>query len=85
MSGYKVKGKKACPICKDDTQSLYLSHSRKYVYMTHRRYLNKFHPFRKKKVPFNGKNEVIEQVKDIQNVFGKGVKTKVFDGLYKKK
>ncbi|XP_074283850.1 uncharacterized protein LOC141608390 [Silene latifolia] len=57
LSGYKVKGKKPCPMCEDDMKSTYLTHSRKYVYMDNRRFLKRFHPYRKKKLPFNGKVE----------------------------
>ncbi|XP_074278314.1 uncharacterized protein LOC141601906 [Silene latifolia] len=57
LSGYKVKGKKACPICDDDLKSTYLTHSGKYVYLDNRRSLKRFHPYRKKKLPFTGKVE----------------------------
>ncbi|XP_074283417.1 uncharacterized protein LOC141607966 [Silene latifolia] len=97
LSGYKVKGKKACPICDDDMKSTYLTHSGKYVYLDNRRSLNRFHPYRKKKLPFNGKveeevarkplsgKEVYERVIDIKTVFGKTVKIKESGCLWKKK
>ena len=34
LCGYKVKGKKTCPICIDDTSSVYLTHSRKRCLLT---------------------------------------------------
>ncbi|KAL4573860.1 hypothetical protein LXL04_020680 [Taraxacum kok-saghyz] len=57
LSGYGTKGAKACPVCEDDTQSLWLTNCRKTVYMDHRRYLPRDHPYRKKKEVFNGKTE----------------------------
>ncbi|XP_022870847.1 uncharacterized protein LOC111390092 [Olea europaea var. sylvestris] len=49
ISGWPVKGKIACPICREDTYSLWLKHGRKFAYMGHRRFLCFGHPFRKKK------------------------------------
>ncbi|XP_019164339.1 PREDICTED: uncharacterized protein LOC109160506 [Ipomoea nil] len=57
LSGYTTKGAKACPICKDETPSLWLSNSRKNVFMSHRTFLPTDHPYRKKKKAFNGKSE----------------------------
>ena len=97
LSGYKVKGKKACPICEDGMDSLRLRNSRKNVYMNSRRFLNRWHPYRKKKVPFNGQTEerraprplsgkeVYDRVKDIQMLFGKGDNGKESDCLWKKR
>ena len=47
LSGYSTKGAKACPICEDDTQVLRLKHSKKNVFMGHRRFLPVKHPYRK--------------------------------------
>ncbi|XP_074291284.1 uncharacterized protein LOC141618061 [Silene latifolia] len=97
LSGYKVNGKKPCPICEDYMKSTYLTHSRKYVYLDYRRFLKRFHPYLKKKLPFNGKveeevtrkplseKEVYERVKDVQTVYGKFVKPKESESLWKKK
>lgn len=91
-----MKGKKACPICEDDMESTYLSHCGKHVYMNHRRFLNRFHPYRKKKAAFNGRveehraprpltgNEVYDRVKRVETVFGKAIKNKEVEGLWKK-
>ena len=35
LSGWKTKGKFACPLCNYETSSLYLNHSRKTCYMDH--------------------------------------------------
>ncbi|XP_010507376.1 PREDICTED: uncharacterized protein LOC104783990 [Camelina sativa] len=53
----KVKGKMGCPICGKHTDSLWLSHSRKFVYMCHRKSLSPSHRFRGKKSWFDGKAE----------------------------
>ena len=49
LSGHKVKGKKACPICGSNTCSIRLSDSYKDVYMDHRRFLPRGHRLRQKK------------------------------------
>ncbi|XP_031111967.1 uncharacterized protein LOC116015939 [Ipomoea triloba] len=54
LSRYSVKGHKACPICEDNTCYHQLVHGRKTVYMGHRRFLDKFHPYRRLKKAFNG-------------------------------
>ena len=57
MSGWPTKGRYACPLCRDNTCSNWLKHSRKFSYMGHRRFLAMDHPIRKKRAWFNGKNE----------------------------
>ncbi|XP_074300605.1 uncharacterized protein LOC141631892 [Silene latifolia] len=96
LSGYSVKGKKACPICDDATVAPRLTYSRKNVYTGHRRFLSRYHPYRRMKKAFNGENEsgmapiplegdeVYEQVKDISVVFGKPNKFEK-NAKYKKK
>jgi hypothetical protein len=46
-----------CPHCFKETDSPYLSESRKIVYMRHRRYIPMKHPFRSMKDQFNGNTE----------------------------
>ncbi|XP_030479124.2 uncharacterized protein LOC115696363 [Cannabis sativa] len=57
LSGYSVKGYKACPICEEKTCSQYLKHSRKISYMGHRKFLPTDHVFRTWKKAFDGKQE----------------------------
>ncbi|XP_078179598.1 uncharacterized protein LOC144573719 [Carex rostrata] len=83
LSGYSVKGEKACPICQDDTDDMWLSNCSKTVYMGHRRFLPTNHAHRKRKKEFNGKTEnnkarypltgkeVYSRVKDIKVDLGK--------------
>lgn len=57
LSGCKVKGYKACPICSEGTCAKHLKHSKKMSYMSHRRFLPRDHPYRSQKKAFNGKKE----------------------------
>ncbi|WVZ90291.1 hypothetical protein U9M48_036601 [Paspalum notatum var. saurae] len=58
LSGQSNKGFKACVHCLDETDSTYLKHCRKVVYVGgHRRFLGGKHPVRKKGKHFNGKEE----------------------------
>ncbi|XP_074299043.1 uncharacterized protein LOC141630060 [Silene latifolia] len=91
-----LKGKKACPICDDATVAPRLTYSRKNVYTGHRRFLPRYHPYRRMKKAFNRENEsgmapiplegdeVYKQVKDINVVFGKPNKFEK-NAKYKKK
>ena len=86
LSGFSTKGAKACPHCLDATESVWLNNSRKTVYMRHRRFLPRSHPYRKMKKQFDGNKEdssaprafrgkeVYDMVKDIDVVLGKGRK-----------
>ncbi|XP_019236072.1 PREDICTED: uncharacterized protein LOC109216379 isoform X1 [Nicotiana attenuata] len=88
LSGYGVKTRYPCPCCLTKTKFLRLRNGRKYGFMSHRRWLPNGHKFRKDKVTFNGFKElevaskrlsgieVLEQLKDINNKFGKGPSTK---------
>ncbi|XP_057806813.1 uncharacterized protein LOC131021574 isoform X3 [Salvia miltiorrhiza] len=83
LSGSKVKGYFACPVCADQTYAKNLKHSRKMSYTGHRRFLPDHHPYRRQKKTFNGKNElgptpnilsgseVFERVENINCVWGK--------------
>ena len=55
LSGQSNKGYKACTHCMDETESTYLKHCRKVVYMSHRRFLAANHPVRKKGKHFEHK------------------------------
>ncbi|GAA0159510.1 hypothetical protein LIER_16266 [Lithospermum erythrorhizon] len=56
LSGYSVKGQYACPKCEDQTDFLRLEHSKKEVYMGHRRFLPKEHGYRKTTSMFECEN-----------------------------
>ena len=55
LAGYKIKGKKPCPICIDDLHYTWVGN--KHVYWCNRRFLPRDHPYRKKKKAFNGEVE----------------------------
>ena len=57
LSGYSTKGKVACPVCHAETCSKYLNHSKKLVYMGHRRFLAPDHRYWKKASWFDGNEE----------------------------
>ena len=57
LSGYSVKGYQACPICEEKTCAEYLNHSKKVVYLGHRRFLPRNHIYRRWKRAFNGRQE----------------------------
>ncbi|CAJ2651409.1 unnamed protein product [Trifolium pratense] len=85
LSGYSVKGHLACPICAKDTNFKQLKKGKKTVYLGHRRFLNRYHPYRRLRKAFNDHPEdgvapepltgeqVYELQRDINVVFGKDV------------
>ncbi|WVZ70492.1 hypothetical protein U9M48_019154 [Paspalum notatum var. saurae] len=85
LSGQSNKGFRACVHSLDETDSAYLKHCRKVVYVGgYRQLLGGKHPARKKGKHFNGKEEncgksihhsgkvVFKMVKSLRVVFGKG-------------
>jgi hypothetical protein len=83
LAGCCVKGEKGCPLCGVNTHHRWLKHSRKIVYMGHRRFLDPSHPWRKQKTWFDntvekgskpriltGRN-ISVILKGFPNVFGK--------------
>ncbi|XP_071704533.1 uncharacterized protein [Rutidosis leptorrhynchoides] len=54
LSGYSTKGKKACPICEENTHSIWLTNCKKPAFMGHQRALAENHPYRKKLDLFDG-------------------------------
>jgi len=83
LSGYSVKGHKACLIWEEKTTSHQLKNGRKIVYLRHRRFLQADHPYRRLKKAFNGHQEndeapilltdlqIHEKVNKLHHVFGK--------------
>ena len=54
LSGEKTKGYTRCVECLDDTDTVNLSNNSKIVYMGHRMFLPKDHPYRRNRKDFNG-------------------------------
>ena len=52
LSGYSVKGHRACPIYEEDTSYIQLKHGRKIVYTRHFHFLKPHHPYRRLKKSF---------------------------------
>ncbi|KAI3496562.1 hypothetical protein L1887_38927 [Cichorium endivia] len=83
LSGYSTKGRKACPVCEEDTRWIRLRNCNKNVYMGHRRSLPKNHLYRTQGNLFDGKIEdeimplpmdgkqTFSRVKNLNIVFGK--------------
>ncbi|XP_074377749.1 uncharacterized protein LOC141719270 [Apium graveolens] len=97
LSGYTIKGAKACPIYEDATIDLRLKNCKKNVYMGHRTFLPLTHPYRKRKNDFDGTietrvarfpltgKEVFERVKYIDVVLGKLYKKPTPNSIWKKR
>jgi hypothetical protein len=87
LSGHSKKVDCGCPHYFRETDSQYLSESRKIVYMGHRRYISMKHRFCSMKDKFNGNiekrcppphvtgHEVYEMVKDVYVVLSKWKRT----------
>ena len=86
LSGWSTKGEYACPVCHKFTHARRLTHSFKYCYMGHRRFLDSKHKFRKQAQFFDGTEEygkrpplqtgdmIVSELGDLQIKFGKLVK-----------
>ncbi|XP_073153431.1 uncharacterized protein [Henckelia pumila] len=97
LAGCVTKGKLGCPICGENVCSMWLKYSRKFAYMSHRRFLAPNHPFRQKKKWFNGKKEtkgkprplngleIMDEIKDIENDWGKKKNGETINTLRKKR
>jgi len=84
LSGQSNMGYMACIHCYDETDSIYLKHCKKCVYMGHRRFLPTDHPLRTEGKHFKGEPEtrpkplfrngkrVFSMIKNVKVVFGKG-------------
>ncbi|KAL4563659.1 hypothetical protein LXL04_027704 [Taraxacum kok-saghyz] len=91
-----TKGKKACPICENDTRSLWLENGKKVVYMGHRRSLPISHEYRqmgnlfdatiekdKGAHPMNGRTS-FSRFQNLNIVFGKSSKSGQIDNWKKR-
>jgi Transposase family tnp2 len=83
LLGFKTKSARACPICQEDTCSIWLKKTKKTVYLGHRKFLSRLpkrrpHPYRKMTKEFNGKIkndrapvQILEKLKDKKVEFSK--------------
>nr|XP_027120117.1 uncharacterized protein LOC113737066 [Coffea arabica] len=86
LSGWSTKGEYACPVCHKFTYARRLTHSFKYCYMGHRRFLDSKYKFRKQVQFFDGTEEygkqpplqtgdmIVSELGDLQIKFEKLVK-----------
>jgi hypothetical protein len=69
----------ACPHCLEDTCTIWLRHSKKYVFMGHRRFLGKEHLYRAMDCQFNGEKEnreaLLHVTRDLVHLKVKDIKT----------
>jgi hypothetical protein len=69
----------ACPHYLEDTCAVWLSHSKKYVFMRHRHVLRKKHPYRAMDCQFNGEKEnreaLLHVTGDLSHLKVKDIKT----------
>ena len=84
LSGEKTKGYTRCVECLDDTDTVNLPNNLKIVYMGHRRFLPKDHPYHRNRKDFNGTIEkrlapkyrdgpaILREVNKLEVVLGKG-------------
>jgi len=97
LSGYSVKGHRACPICEKNTSYHQLKYGRKICYIGHRKFLKRNHPYRRLKKGFNGcqedetapppltGDEVYNRVNKAEVTYGKTVKHNGVKNIWKKK
>ncbi|XP_076954104.1 uncharacterized protein LOC143628377 [Bidens hawaiensis] len=88
LSRCVTKGYHACPICSENTSSLWLPKSRKVCFLGHRKFLPLRHPFRKRKKDFNNQQErdamkhplsgeeIYDYLEGFENKWGKKKKSK---------
>ncbi|XP_058769046.1 uncharacterized protein LOC131642899 [Vicia villosa] len=93
LSGYKVKGYKACPICEKHTCYHQLEKGKKTVYLGHRNFLNHYHLYRRLQKAFNGeqelgvapkpltREEVYQRQQGITAIFGKYQKRSIVKNI----
>ena len=71
VSGQVTKGYQGCVVCLDDTDARWLTNNKKMVYMGHRRFLPKYHPYRRNKKSFDGTREdhSAPEIRDEANIY----------------
>ncbi|XP_042386465.1 uncharacterized protein LOC121978154 [Zingiber officinale] len=74
LSGCTTHGYYACPVCGEDTYARHLENGKKMSFAGHRRFLSRFHPYRRQMKEFNGIEELEEAVRPLSGI-------KLFDKL----
>ncbi|XP_073030675.1 uncharacterized protein [Primulina eburnea] len=88
LSGCTTHGYYACPVCKEDTCAKHLENGKKMSFVGHRRFLPRFHPYRRQMKEFDGMEEhgesstplsgvaLFDKLSEIRCVFGKKISVK---------
>ncbi|XP_042465745.1 uncharacterized protein LOC122048217 [Zingiber officinale] len=74
LSGCTTHGYYACPVCGEDTYARHLENGKKMSFAGHRRFLSRFHPYRRQMKEFNGMEELEEAARPLSGI-------KLFDKL----
>ncbi|XP_042467064.1 uncharacterized protein LOC122050202 [Zingiber officinale] len=74
LSGCTTHGYYACPVCGEDTYARHLENGKKMSFAGHRRFLSRFHPYRRQMKEFNGMEELGEAARPLFGI-------KLFDKL----
>ncbi|XP_042409968.1 uncharacterized protein LOC121999341 [Zingiber officinale] len=74
LSGCTTHGYYACPVCGEDTYARHLENGKKMSFAGHRRFLSRFHPYRRQMKEFNGMEELGEAAGPLSGI-------KLFDKL----
>ncbi|XP_042409933.1 uncharacterized protein LOC121999300 [Zingiber officinale] len=74
LSGCTTHGYYACPVCGEDTYARHLENGKKMSFAGHRRFLSRFHPYRRQMKEFNGMEELGEAARPLSGI-------KLFDKL----
>jgi hypothetical protein len=99
LSRQVKKGYKGCVVCMEDMDGKWMRNSNKMVYMGHRRFVRKDHPYRNNRKAFYGQTDdrstprtvsgrdILEKVNSLEIVLGKGKGSKQVpnNSLFKKK
>ncbi|XP_042467321.1 uncharacterized protein LOC122050488 [Zingiber officinale] len=74
LSGCTTHGYYACLVCGEDTYARHLENGKKMSFAGHRRFLSRFHPYRRQMKEFNGMEELGEAARPLSGI-------KLFDKL----
>ncbi|XP_042437158.1 uncharacterized protein LOC122023135 [Zingiber officinale] len=68
LSGCTTHGYYACPLCGEDTYARHLENGKKMSFTGHRRFLSRFHPYRRQMKEFNGMEELGEVARPLSGI-----------------
>ncbi|XP_042460197.1 uncharacterized protein LOC122043659 [Zingiber officinale] len=68
LSRCTTHGYYACPVCGEDTYARHLENGKKMSFAGHRRFLSRFHPYRRQMKEFNGMEELGEATRPLSGI-----------------